>query len=176
MKLSLNITVMAILVVFAFWIRIPYFIDKPEDIQNISFHERLIRSSGLPPMVYLAFRALSFIVFACVLVLFLYIYTLDKSLTCENDVLRLRRYCSVYQYFLFAAGVISVARIFMAIFGLSTIQHINYAHIAHSWLMDGFVGLFICIWFFFLTRKYTKAIQTVPPSVILSAKHRGCQL
>jgi hypothetical protein len=172
MKLSLNIMIVAILLALAFWICIPYFIDKPEDTNNISFHERSIRYSGLPPIGRMVFNILSIIVFMGTLALFLYMYKLDKSLTCENDIIRLRKYCNIYQYFLFVAGGISITGIFLGIYGLSTIPYINYSHIAHSHMMDNSVGLLISVWFFFLTHRYIKSINIASPTVILEAKQK----
>jgi len=174
MKLSsANIMFVVALLMFVLANVPRYIIDNPKDTYKISPHELSIRTSGLPPEGRLLLRTLTFVVFACVLALFLYMYKLDNLVTCEDDILYLRRCCRTYNYLLFIAGIISATRIVLAIFGLSTIQHINYMHIFHSWLFDSLTGLFICIWFFFFTRRYTKAIQIFPPSVILATKHKN---
>ena len=167
LKYVMFITVLVMLVIGTF-------APKPKDAYKISPHELSLRTSGLPPNGRLLLFALFTVVFACVLVLFLYLYKLDNSLTCENDILRLRRYCRIYHYLLLIAGIISVTRIILAIFGLSTIQHIKYTHILHSGVWEGLAGLFLCVGFFLFTRKYIKSIQTVSPSVILAAKRKDC--
>jgi len=173
MKSSLrNITLIVALVMLVLGTFVPHFIDNPNDTYKISSYERSIRASGLPPVERMLLHTLSIGAFVGLLVLFVYVDKLDNSIACENDIRRLRRYWRAYQYLLLIAGSISVTRIVLSIFGLSTIQDIDYRHIFHSWLFAGGTGLFICIWFFLFTRKYITAIQTVPPSVILAARQK----
>src|SRR3972149_9237707 len=172
MKLSLKYIAIAALVVFILTALVPYVIDRPEDIYKISSHERSIRTSGLPPKGRLLLNTSAFVIFVCALALFFYAQKLDKSPACENDVLRLRRYCRIYQYLLITAGVINIAQITLAVSGLLTIQHISYAHVFHSRLF-GYLGcLLVCMWFFLGTYKYIKTLQTIPPSVLLAARRR----
>lgn len=173
MKPSLrNITLVVALVMLVLGTFVPRFIEKPKDTYKISSYERSIRVSGLPPVERMLLHTLAIGAFVCLLILFVYADKLDNSVACENDIRRLRRYWRAFQYLLFIAASISVARIALAIFALSTIQGIDYRHVFHSWLFAGSTGLFICIWFFLFTRKYIKAVQTVPPSVILAAKRK----
>lgn len=172
MKLSIKHTAIAALVVFILAFLVPYVIERPKDLGKIGTREYSIKTTGLSTKSHLLLNASSFLIFGCALALFFYAQKLDKSLACENDVLRLRRYSAIFQFLLITAGVINIMRITLAITGLLTIQHINYAYIFHSKLFFYLGCLLVCIWFFLGTRKYIKTLQTVPPSVILAAKRR----
>jgi len=145
---------------------------RPEDISKMSPREYSILKSGLPPKGDLLLRRSIFIAITCIGALFLYSYKLDKSLTCENDVHRLRYCWRIYNFLLFAAMLLPIAQIILALFGLFKVEHISISHIFFSRIFDGLMILLIFISFFLFTRKYIKAIQNTPPSVILAAKQK----
>jgi hypothetical protein len=175
MKLPKRILTVVILMMVIIGFLAPHFVNKPEIIDKVDVRQRSIIISGLSPIGRVIMRAVTIVFFAGVLIILISIYKLDASLSDEKDVLRLRRYCKLYQYFLFISAIIAVVRIVLAIFGLSTINHINYAYIVHSWILDGGVGLIILVWFFLSTYNYVKAVQKLPPSIVLS-NHKNLRL
>ena len=150
-----------------------YVIEMPKDIHKMSPHERSITRSGLSPKGD-SFLSKSIIIIAtCIGLLFFYSYKLDKSLTCENDVLRLCLYWKIYNYMILVAVFLAIARISLALSGLFKIEHISFSHILHSRLFEGIMNLFIFTSFYLFTHKYIKTIKRVPPSVILAMKNKN---
>ncbi len=174
MKLSfVYIMFIAALVMFLLGTFAGRIIERPEELRKISASKYSIITSGLKPKSRRVLHSAAFVIFVCALVLLLYAQKLDKSLSCENDVLHLRRYCRIYQYLLITAGLINVALTIFAIRGLLNVTHIEYAHIFHSRVFGNFGCLLICIWFYLITRNYIKTLRRTPPSVILAAKARA---
>jgi len=173
MKLSLKyIIFIGGIVMFILTVFTPYVIERPKDLGKIGTREYSIKTSGLSPKGYWVIKKSITIVIICIGIAFFCSFKLDKSLTCEKDVVRLRRYWSIYNYLLLVGVLLVLVEITFTFFGLFTIQHICLAHIVHSKLFPSLTSLFFFISFFLFTNKYIKAVQKVPPSVILAAKRK----
>ena len=170
MKLSLaHMVLMVALVMFVLGILAPHVVKTPEDMDKVSLSRRSVMTSGLQPKSRQMLNGAAFVVFTCVLVLYLYLRKLGRAFTCENDILRLRRCGTAYQLLLTAAGIMNMAQVVFTITGLLTIQHITYAHILHSRLFGNLGCLLICILFFLIAYDHIRAFRTLPPSIILAA-------
>jgi len=172
-SIAQHIILIVAVVIFAIRILTPYIIEKPEDMHGISRSRYSIITSGLKPEGRQALHAVTFVVFASALVLYFYVRKLAITFTCENDILRIRRYGRIYQSLIATVGVINMGEIIFAITGLLTVQHVVWAHIFHSRLFGYLGSLLVCLWFFVITYNYIKAFRITPLAVILSAKNEA---
>jgi hypothetical protein len=177
MKLSSGqLMIAASLAMFVMVVMGTFIPKRPDDISRMTALERSTAISGLSPKADLLLRTSVLVALTCVGILFFYSYRLDKSLACENDVVRLRRRWRTYHYSLIIAVFLVLVQLILAISGLFTVQHVNIAHILRSRLLDALMVLFILLSFLFLTRKYISAINALPASDVLVLKHKDAQL
>lgn len=152
-----------------------HIVQKPEDMIGISRTRYSMIISGVPPCVRLMLHGVSAVVFSCAFGLYFYIDR-PRNFACENDIVHYRRHSRVYQYLVATAGAINLGQAILAVAGLLSVQHIEYAHILHSRLF-AYLGCFIgCLWFFVTTRGYIAKFRTVPPEIILASKQRENRL
>jgi hypothetical protein len=150
----------------------PRVIERPHDLGSVDSREYSVGTSGLIHKNYWLLKHSMMLVVVCIGGIFFYSYNLDRSLTCENDLRRLRRGWKIYCFMLLVGLILSIGQIGFAVFGLFTIESIQIAHVFHSKLFLGLTYLLFLISFFLFTFKCIKAIHTLPPSVILSARRK----
>jgi len=173
MKPSLPDMVLIVAVtIFALGVFPRHVIERPEDMCKVGHSRYSIMTSGLQPRSRQALSAAALVVFASALGLCFYVRKLGTRFTCENDILRIRRYGRILQSLLVTAGVVITGQVVFAVAGLLTIQHIKYAHIFHSRLFGNLGCLLICLWFFLITYNYIKAFRMTAASVILATKRK----
>jgi hypothetical protein len=171
MKLHYTMAVIALFMVLLFSILLMrYKIDRPKETYANGERERSALISGLTPIWDFLLSKSLLIVVGCILLLFYCVLRLDKSVTGEEGLLRLRGYLKIYRYLLCLGGVLVTIQITLTVLGFFRFQHVGLTHIVHSRLVDGLMGLCVFVSQFLYTRKYISAIQETPDSVIFAAK------
>ena len=150
----------------------PIFVESPKDMGKRGSREYSTTASGLQPEIRRVLGISAAVVFLCAIVVYFYIEKLARSVACESDVLRLKRLCRTYQYFLIIASVIFAGKIIFAVKGLLTVRHIQYAHLLHSEALANLGILLVCVSYFLSPREYMKSVRRAPASVILAAKRK----
>jgi len=159
--------VMVVSAVFA-----PIVIESPKDIGKPGTREYSIMTSGLQPETRRVLGTSAAVILLCAMAFYFCIEKLDRSVTCESNVVRLKRFCRTYQYFLITASMMFAGQILFAIAGLLAVRHIEYAHLLHSRALGNLGILLVCGSMLLFPREYLKAIRIAPPSVVLAAKRK----
>ena len=150
----------------------PIFVESPKDMGKRGSREHSIMASGLQPETRRVLGISGAVIFLCAIAVYSYIEKFDRSVGCERDVVRLKRLCRTYQYFLIIASVIFAGKIIFAVKGLLTVRHIQYAHLLHSEALANLGILLVCVSSFLFPREYMKSVRRAPASVILAAKRK----
>lgn len=150
----------------------PIFVESPKDMGKRGSREHSIMASGLQPETRRVLGISGAVIFLCAIAVYSYIEKFDRSIGCERDVVRLKRLCRTYQYFLIIASVIFAGKIIFAVKGLLTVRHIQYAHLLHSEALANLGILLVCVSSSLSPREYIKSVRRAPASVILAAKQK----
>lgn len=150
--------------------------ESPEDMGKRGTPEHSMIRSGLPPQARRILVTSTSVFLLCPAVLLFYIEKLDGSLTSEKHVVRLKRLCRIYKYSLTIVSAMLAGQVFLALAGLSRVNHIMFDHLLHSAALINLGAFLVSISMLLYYREYLKAVRRAPASVILESKRKMIDL